>query len=524
MTVAVTFCGAAGGVTGSCYFLQTDQGNLLVDCGMFQGSKTVRELNYGPFAFDVGSIKAVLLTHAHIDHSGLLPKLVKAGFKGPIIATEATCDLLTYMLPDSGYIQESEVERLNRRNARRGRPQVTPIYTRHDAERTLDQFKVVDYHAWKEIIPGVKARFWDAGHLLGSASIEIEVAPNDDDNTPTRMLFSGDIGTGEAVFNNAPEAPADLDYLFVETTYGDRNRTDLSDNERRALLRAEVCDALKAGGNLIIPSFAVARTQELMVDLAHLFNHGDLPEATVFIDSPLAKRATEVFAKHLTGADARALDHPKFHMVPDVEASKQLALVKSGAIILSASGMCDAGRIRYHLKNNLWRDECTVLLVGFQAAGSFGRVLQRGAKRVRIHGEEIEVRARIRTLDVYSGHADQEMLLRWTRDRQPVAKRIFLTHGEEGARTAFKQALLDEGLDQNKIALPMLDETVKLRAGALRTAKIQPRLSGEDLSRDDWHNLYAGTITELSEKLRSLESDAKRRALLEKVLRDIGSV
>lgn len=523
MTVAVTFCGAAGGVTGSCYFLQTDQGNILVDCGMFQGSKTVRELNYGPFAFDVGSIKAVLLTHAHIDHSGLLPKLVKAGFKGPIIATEPTCDLLTYMLPDSGYIQESEVERLNRRNARRGRPQVTPIYTRHDAERTLDQFKVVDYHAWKEIIPGVKARFWDAGHLLGSASIEIEVAPNDDD-TPTRMLFSGDIGTGEAVFNNAPEAPADLDYLFVETTYGDRNRTDLSDDERRSLLRAEVCNALKAGGNLIIPSFAVARTQELMVDLAHLFNHGDLPEATVFIDSPLAKRATEVFAKHLTGADARALDHPKFHMVPDVEASKQLALVKSGAIILSASGMCDAGRIRYHLKNNLWRDECTVLLVGFQAAGSFGRVLQRGAKRVRIHGEEIEVRARIRTLDVYSGHADQEMLLRWTRDRQPVAKRIFLTHGEEGARTAFKQALLAEGIDQNKIALPMLDETVKLRGGALRTAKIQPRLSGEDLSRDDWHNLYAGTITELSEKLRSLESDAKRRALLEKVLRDIGSV
>ena len=524
MTVSVTFCGAAGGVTGSCYFLQTDQGNILVDCGMFQGSKTVRELNYEPFAFDVSSISAVVLTHAHIDHSGLLPKLVKAGFKGPVFATEPTCDLLTYMLPDSGYIQESEVERLNRRNARRGRPQVTPIYTRHDAENTLSQLSVVEYHVWQDVISGVKARFWDAGHLLGSASIEIEVVATEPDDKPTRLLFSGDIGTGEAVFNNAPEAPADLDYLFVETTYGDRNRDDMTDDERRALLGKEVRESLKAGGNLVIPSFAVARTQELLVDLAHLFNRGELPEATVFVDSPLAQRATDVFAKHLTGSDARALAHPKFHMVPDVEASKQLALVKSGAIIISASGMCDAGRIRYHLKNNLWRSEATVLLVGFQAAGSLGRVLQRGAKRVRIHGEEIEVHARIRTLDVYSGHADQDMLLRWTRDRLPVGRRIFLTHGEEGARTAFQQVLLAEGIDSKKIALPMLDETVILKSGTVETAKVRPRLSGEELSRDDWHNLYAGTITALSEKLRSVENDAQRRDLLEKVLRDIASV
>lgn len=524
MTVTVTFCGAAGGVTGSCYYLQTDHGKVLVDCGLFQGNKTVRELNYGPFPFDAKSISALLLTHAHIDHSGLVPKLVKAGFEGPVIATEPTCDLLTYMLPDSGYIQETEVERLNRRNARRGRPAVTPIYTREDAEHTLGKMKPVKYHVWHDIIPGMKARFWDAGHLIGSASIEMEIAAAKPGDKPVRLLFSGDIGSGEAVFNEAPEGPSDLDYLFVETTYGDRNRPTISDDERREMLCNEVRTALEAGGNLIIPSFAVARTQELLVDLAYLFNRGKLPEANVFVDSPLAQRATDVFAKHLKGNDARSLVHPKFHMVPDVQASKQLARVKSGAIILSASGMCDAGRIRYHLKNNLWRSECTVLLVGFQAAGSFGRVLQRGTKHVRIHGEEIEVRARIRTLDVYSGHADQEMLLRWTKDRLPVAKRIFLTHGEEGARTVFQQLLVGEGIESSKISLPMLDQTEILEKGPLATKAPKPRLSGDEMSQDDWHNLYAGTITTLSEKLRSLTTEKERRELLEKVLRDIGPV
>ncbi|MBP3126316.1 MBL fold metallo-hydrolase [Thalassospira sp. ER-Se-21-Dark] len=524
MTISVTFCGAAGGVTGSCYFLQTDQGNFLVDCGMFQGSKTVRELNYGKFPFEADRISAVLLTHAHIDHTGLVPKLVKAGFGGPIYATEPTCDLLTYMLPDSGYIQESEVERLNRRNARRGRPEVTPIYTRENAENTLSQLKTVEYHEWLPVIDGVRARFWDAGHLLGSASIEVEIENGDKDGKPTRLLFSGDVGTGEAVFNEAPEAPTGVDYLFVETTYGDRNRPVMTDEERREMLRKEVQDALGNGGNLVIPSFAVARTQELLVDLAHLFNRGQLPPANVFVDSPLAQRATDVFAKHLKRGDAQALSHPKFHMVPDVQASKQLAQVTSGAIIISASGMCDAGRIRYHLKNNLWRPNCTVLLVGFQAAGSFGRVLQSGAKHVRIHGDEIEVRARIRTLDVYSGHADQDMLLQWTKNRLPVTRQIFLTHGEEGARAAFREVLMAHGIEEKLISMPMLDDTVTLKKGKGQPAIPQARLSGEELSRDDWHNLYAGTVTALSEKLRSLETAEERKEMLEKVLRDIGSV
>lgn len=211
-------------------------------------------------------------------------------------------------------------------------------------------------------------------------------------------------------------------------------------------------------------------------------------------------------------------------MVPDVQASKQLAQISSGAIIISASGMCDAGRIRYHLKNNLWRSNCTVLLVGFQAAGSFGRVLQGGAKHVRIHGEEIEVRARIRTLDVYSGHADQNMLLQWTKNRLPVSRRIFLTHGEQGARAAFREVLMAKGIDEKLISMPMLDDTVTLKKGRARPDVPTVRLSGEELSRDDWHNLYAGTVTALSEKLRSLKTAEERKEMLEKVLRDIGSV
>ncbi|OSQ42842.1 MBL fold metallo-hydrolase [Thalassospira sp. MCCC 1A01428] len=516
MTLSVTFCGAAGGVTGSCYLLRTPAGNFLIDCGMFQGSKTVKELNYGPFPFDASDIRAVLLTHAHIDHSGLIPKLVKAGFVGVVFATEPTCDLLTYMLPDSGYIQETEVDRLNRRNARRGRPQVEPIYTREDAEKALKRLRPVEYHQWIEIAPGFEVRYWDAGHILGSASIEVRIDGEPGHKT-RHLLFSGDIGTGEAVFNDAPEGPSDVDYLFVETTYGDRQRVDMAADERRTMLATEVREALIAGGNLVIPSFAVARTQELLVDLAALFNSGQLPKADVFIDSPLAQRATGVFARYLDAQDARALNHPNFHMVPDVEASIQLARIKGGAIILSASGMCDAGRVRYHLKNNLWRPECTVLLVGYQAAGSLGRILLSGAKNVRIHGDQIQVRARVRNLDIYSGHADQQTLLEWVKARLPVHKAIFLTHGENPARTTFRDLLIANDIPAKLLSSPSLDQTVVLRRGKDNQPPITRRLGHDVMSREDWHNDYARTLTALSEKLAALSTNRQREKLLAKL-------
>lgn len=516
MTLSVTFCGAAGGVTGSCYLLRTPVGNFLIDCGMFQGNKTVKELNYGPFPFDASDIRAVLLTHAHIDHSGLIPKLVKAGFIGVIFATQPTCDLLTYMLPDSGYIQETEVDRLNRRNARRGLPTVDPIYTREDAEKALKRLRPVEYHEWVEIVPGFEVRYWDAGHILGSASIEIKI-DGEAGQKPRHLLFSGDIGTGEAVFNEAPEGPADVDYLFVETTYGDRERVDVSASERRGLLANEIREALDVGGNLVIPSFAVARTQELLVDLAALFNSGALPKADVFIDSPLAQRATGVFARYLPPEDAHALTHPNFHMVPDVEASIQLDRIKKGAIILSASGMCDAGRVRYHLKNNLWRAECTVLLVGYQAAGSLGRILLSGAKSVRIHGDQIQVRARIRNLDIYSGHADQKTLLDWVKGRLPVHKKIFLTHGENAARVTFQDLLHANDISPKLLSSPTLDETVILQRGQELQAPIAKRGGADAMSREDWHNDYARTLTALSEKLAGLGTNRDREKLLAKL-------
>jgi len=284
MSVSLTFHGAASTVTGSCFLVGTEHGQLLVDCGLFQGTKTIRELNYQDFPFQPSKLAAVLLTHAHIDHSGLIPKLIRKGFRGQIIATEPTADLLGFMLPDSGYIQESEVERLNRRNRQRGRPRVEPIYTKRDAEAALEQLSTCAYGEWLEPLQGVRARYWNAGHILGSASIELEIAQAK--GGALKLLFSGDIGPDEKAFHAAPEAPSDVDYLVVESTYGNRDRTEVTLDQRRRKLGEEVRAALDAGGNLLIPAFAVERTQELLLALSRLIRDGVIPEVPVFIDRP----------------------------------------------------------------------------------------------------------------------------------------------------------------------------------------------------------------------------------------------
>ncbi|HZD90344.1 MAG TPA: MBL fold metallo-hydrolase, partial [Pseudolabrys sp.] len=298
MSVTVRFCGAARTVTGSCHLLETPQGKLLVDCGLFQGSKTLKELNYGRFPFNVDDIKAVLLTHAHIDHSGLIPKLTKAGFRGPVWAARGTIDLCTFMLPDAGSIQESEVAQLNRRNAARGRAAVTPIYSARDAIAALDCFRPVDYEHWFEAMPGVRARYWNAGHLLGSASIEIEFEGEGEGGKPLRVLASGDLGPDAKLLQPEAEAPTGLDHVLCEATYGDEDRPPVTREQRRARLAAEVRAAKEAGGALLIPAFAVERTQELIVDLVDLMERGDIPAAPIFLDSPLAIHATEVFRAH----------------------------------------------------------------------------------------------------------------------------------------------------------------------------------------------------------------------------------
>ncbi|NDA47290.1 MAG: MBL fold metallo-hydrolase, partial [Alphaproteobacteria bacterium] len=490
----LSFHGASHTVTGSCFLLETDQSRILVDCGMFQGSKTEKELNYRPFPFEAKHVSALVLTHAHIDHSGLIPKLVRDGFKANIYSTLATADLCSVMLPDSGHIQEMEVDQLNRRNARRGLPQVKPIYTAQDAVDCLAQFKPQTYQSWFDVAQGFRARFWNAGHLLGSASIEIEVQEQGkEQDSRTRLLFSGDIGTKAKLLQIDLTGPSDIDHLICESTYGDVERQPLSAEVRRARLSTEVKLAAQRNGALVIPSFAVERTQELLADLIGLMDKGEIPSSPVFIDSPLAIRASEVFAAHLKELEngealQRAFNHPQVRFTSSVEESKAIARLSGFHIILSASGMCEAGRIRHHLRNWLWRAEATILLVGFQAQGTLGRILQEGAKQVRIMGEQIRVAAQIRTLDVYSGHADAPSLVEWVKQRVPIRGDIFLVHGEDAALQGLTQRLKSL-LPRNEIIAPKLDQAFSLTAGqAVSVSGPAPRLQPEGLGHSDWHN------------------------------------
>ncbi|WP_291297304.1 MBL fold metallo-hydrolase RNA specificity domain-containing protein [Elioraea sp.] len=517
MDPTLIFHGAAGTVTGSCLRILANGAEILIDCGLFQGPKTIKALNWRPFPFEAKRIDAVILTHAHIDHAGLIPRLAREGYKGRVHATAATADLAAVMLPDSGYIQETEVERLNRRNAARGKPPVAPIYTRADAEACLSLFARQPYGRWIDLPGGVRARFWNAGHLLGSASVELTI-PREGGEAAT-LLVSGDLGPGDKAFVDDAEAPHGIDWLVVESTYGNRERDDPSPEERRALLAAEVRAALAAGGNLIMPAFAVERTQELLHDLDVMMEQGKLPASPVVIDSPLATRATAAFRKHLkelpeeTEPAESFLSGPNIRFTQTVDESKALNRIAGGLIILSASGMADAGRIRHHLLNNLWRPQSTVLFTGYQAPGTLGRLLVDGAREVTIMGQEVAVRARIRTLDCYSGHADRRDLLAWVAARAPVRQGLFLVHGEDEARTGLAAGL------SGSVELPEMDAAYALPAiGPARPRGATPRLpQAAAHAVRDWHNERAALLLELRRKLEAAPDDAARDALLHRV-------
>ena len=525
MTPELIFHGGAGTVTGSCYEIVHDGGRLMIDCGMFQGNKTVRALNYREFPFEPSKVDTLLLTHAHIDHTGLIPKLHKHGFKGRIHATAPTADLASFMLPDSGYIQESEVERLNRRNKRRGRPEVEPIYTRKDAEACLKQFEGVAMEQWFEPMKGIKARYWNAGHILGSASIELKVT-SAGSAQPVHMLFSGDLGPDEKVFHLEPDAPAGFDYILCESTYGDREREDATVEERRAALKREILAAHEAGGNLLIPAFAVERTQELLHDIGVLMVKGDIPGKPVFLDSPLANNATKVFIEHAATLDDIAMDeselfkNPNFNFTTSVEESKAINHVKGGCIIMAASGMCDAGRIRHHLRNNLYKSDATVLFVGYQAPGTLGSFILSGEEDVRIHGREVKVRARIRRIGNYSAHADQGELIAWIKERLPVRAGLFLTHGDDKAREVLRDHLVKDGVDAGRVILPGLDEKVTLTVDPARmpltVQEKRARVAPADMATD-WYNDYASLLLKLGRKLEDMRDGDERRALLQKM-------
>ena len=519
MTVTLHFHGAAGTVTGSCYRVVHPGGQFLIDCGLFQGNKSVRDLNLKPTPFDPRGIDFLLLTHAHIDHAGLLPKLYAQGWRGPMWMTEPTAGLLEYLLPDSAGIQESEAERETRKRSRRGDEPAKPLYTMADAEEALKHRETVKYDEWVEPAPGVRARFWNAGHIIGSASIEVEVTNGE--GKPVRLMFSGDIGPDEKVFYNHPEGPSGFDYILCESTYGGRDRVDYTLEQRRETLKTEINAAMKKGGNLIIPAFAVERSQELLHDIGTLIKAGEIDPKLVVLDSPLASKVTGVYRKYakmfedteLTASEL--FNDERFRIIEAVEDSKALNAIKGGAIIMSASGMCDAGRIKHHLRNNLIRSNATVLFVGYQAPGTLGQIILSGAEEVRIHGTLVPVRATIRSMGNYSAHADHSELMAWIRARLPAHGALFLTHGEDEERQALREALKQSGMAGDQIVLPQLDDYFELSVAGIKAAKAPPSRR-VDLRQipSDWHNAFSDFTIRLSQRLHDLP-DADKLALMQ---------
>jgi metallo-beta-lactamase family protein len=522
MMLKLSFHGAARTVTGSNYMIQTENARVLIDCGMFQGARTESELNYRAFPYDTKTITALVLTHAHIDHTGLVPKLVKHGFSGAIHASEGTRDLCAIMLPDSGFIQETEVKRLNERNAKRGLPEVEPIYTMDDALAALNQFTTHRMEEWFSPAAGIRMRYWNAGHLLGSCSIEVEVEQAG--TKPTRLLFSGDIGPDNKLLEQDPEAPSTFDFVICESTYGGRDRFERQPEKRLALLAQEVTAAANRGGVMLIPSFAVERTQEVVTDLVTVMERGLAPKANIFIDSPLANKATAVFRKHageLEGgaALARAFASPYVKSTESVDDSKALNRFGGFHIVIAASGMAEAGRIRHHLRNRLWQRSTTVLLVGFQAKGSLGSLLEEGAKQVTIMGDQIKVAATIRRIEDYSGHADGPELVQWIKERLPVGRSIFLTHGEEEGQVALAEDI--RGLvPDDCIIRPRLDDVYDLSgaACALLSEETKPRIDPTSVAKLDWNNDLQSLILDIGEELKQA-TDAKSKSVIIRRLR-----
>lgn len=508
----IMFCGASSGVTGSCHMIESGSHRILLDCGQFQGGKAEDALNYEPFPFDPAGIECVVLSHAHIDHCGRLPLLAKRGFTGKIYCTDATADLLGIMLKDSAYIHEKEAEWKNRKAERAGRSFVEPLYTEADAEDALKLVTPVLYDQLIEINHDMRIVFNDAGHILGSAITELWVKEG---GREAKIVFSGDLGmTGRPILRD-PTYIKKADYVIMETTYGNRNHPANSSNVKELI--DIVIKTVKRGGNVVIPSFAVGRTQELIYEFNRFYEDNreyddDLDNVVVYVDSPMATTATEVFRRNSQVFDDETreyilkgdnpLDFKNLKFTRSTDESRALNFIKEPKVIISASGMCEAGRIRHHLKHNLWDARNSIVFVGYQAQGTLGRTLTDGAKKVTLFGEEIQVNAEIHSLEGFSGHADQDGLLTWISSFRQQPKQTFLVHGEDDSKKDFAKLVKDKlgydpvvvlgnsefELDMESSTLLNFDEANKKAVEYDEIQAVRSKIS--DIHNDMEHILY----------------------------------
>ena len=471
----ITFLGATKTVTGSNFLVEAAGKKFLVDCGMWQGRKEIEEENFQDFEFNPLEIDFMLLTHAHIDHSGRIPKLYNEGFKNKIYAHKATCDLCALMLPDSGHIQEMENEWKNRKRIRKGEQPREPLYTAEQAARCLEIFEPVQYDEIVEITPDIQVRFNDAGHMLGSSIIELWVT---EDGKQTKTVFTGDLGNNDIPLLSEPTMIEDADYLVMESTYGSRKH--IKNDEKAEMFLDIVSETLDKKGTVVIPSFAVGRTQEILYELNKIKETKDdekflkeyetLMKAPVYVDSPLAISATEVFKENMDLFDEETqqeiskgdnpLEFPGLKFTVTADESKQLNADPTPSIIISASGMCEVGRIKHHLKHNLWNPSSCILFVGYQAPGTLGYSIVNGADKVKIFGEEIAVNARVEYIEGYSGHADQDGLMNFIYSFRNKPKQIFLVHGEEESQEVLEQKIEEE--TKLPVLIPSYGETYEL--------------------------------------------------------------
>ena len=447
----IKFCGAVNEVTGSCHLVTTEKHQILLDCGMFQGGKKEEAQNTEPFPFNPAEIECVILSHAHVDHCGRLPLLVKQGFSGPIYCTDATADLLKVMIPDCAHIQQNEAEWQSKKAIRKGLPPVEPMYTMEDANAALKLVEPILYDQLFNINDQMHAVFNDAGHILGSAITELWITENE---KTVKLVYTGDIGVDDRPILRDPKKIKKADFVVMESTYGDRLH-ESNESSIKALIDI-IEETVKRGGNVIIPSFAVGRTQELIYELNRFYEsdeyyHNLLKNVQVYIDSPMAVTTTQVFRKNAQVFDAETknyilngdnpLDFPNLNFTRTSNESKALNEDNRPKIIISASGMCDAGRIRHHLKHNLWNPKSSIVFVGYQANGTLGRRIVDGVKEVSVLGEKILVQAKIYNLEGFSGHADYEGLIDWVKGLQKAPQHIFLVHGETDAKESLEQKI-----------------------------------------------------------------------------------